>query len=53
MEINYSLVGLIALLVVVLIVFLARKNYKDEKDFEKKLNDSEISPEEHKDVEPM
>ncbi len=53
MEINYSIIGLIILVVVVLVIFLIRRNHKDEKDFEKNLNQSEIKPEEHKDVEPL
>ncbi len=53
MEINYTIIGLTALVVVVLVIFLVRRNHKDEKDFEKKLNESEVKPEEHKDVEPM
>lgn len=53
MEINYSLIGLIALIVVVIVIFLARRNYKDEKDLEKTLNESELDPEQHKDDESV
>jgi hypothetical protein len=53
MEINYSIVGLILLIAIVIIIVLIRRNKKDQKDFEKSVNESEMQPEEHKDVEPL
>lgn len=48
MEINYPITGLILLAAIVLLIYLIRRNQRDEKKFEKDLNESEIDPEEHK-----
>jgi len=53
MEINYPIVGVILLIAFLLIIFLIRRNKKDQKAFEKNVNESEIEPEQHKDVEPF
>ena len=53
MEINYSIVGLVLIIAVAIIIILIRRNKKDQKNFEKSVNKSEIQPEEHKDVEPL
>ncbi len=53
MEINYTIVGLILLIAIVIIIVLIRRNKKDQKNFEESVNESEIQPEEHKDVEPL
>jgi LPXTG-motif cell wall-anchored protein len=50
MNINYSLVGLVALAGIILLIFLIRRNQKDKKDFEKDITKSEIEPEQHKDA---
>jgi preprotein translocase subunit YajC len=47
MEINYPILGLVVLAVICLIVFLVRRNRKDEKKFEKEMTESEIKPEKH------
>ena len=53
MEINYFIVGIILIIAIVVVIVLIRKNKKDEKNFEKTVNESEMQPEKHKDVEPM
>jgi len=35
MEVNYWLIGLVAVLVIALITWLSRRNNKDEEDFER------------------
>ncbi len=47
MELNYPITGLIILIVVVLLIIIIRRNRKDEKEFEKTVNESEIEPEQH------
>lgn len=48
MEINYLISGIVVIAVVFLIVFLIRRNKKDQKDFEQEKINSEIKPEKHK-----
>ena len=49
MAINYPIVGAVVLAVILLIIFLIRRNQKDEKKFERDMIDSEIKPDKHKD----
>lgn len=42
MNIDYSIVIPVALAVVLLLVFLVRRNYKDKKKFEKDIMDEEL-----------
>lgn len=51
MTINYPLLGIFLLAVIILIVFLLRRNRKDEQKFEKQMNQSELNPEKHDDDE--
>jgi len=51
MEINYVLIGLVALAVIVLIAWLIRRNNRDKKDLERKINLSDLTPEKHHDDE--
>lgn len=53
MESNYLIIGLIILISIVIIIILIRRNKKDQHDFENTVNESEIEPEKHKDVEPL
>lgn len=53
MEINYYIVGLILLIAILVIIIVIRRNTKDQKDFERTVNESEIEPESHKDVNPL
>ncbi|WP_169304291.1 hypothetical protein [Pedobacter frigoris] len=47
MEIDYALLGLIALALIIFILWLVRRNIKDEKKFEKDSIQSELKPEKH------
>jgi hypothetical protein len=47
MDIDYGIAGLVLLGVIILIVFLIRRNNKDKHDFEKQMNESEIKPGQH------
>jgi len=49
MQINYWWTSLIVALTIALVIWLARRNRKDEKAFEKELIQSELKPEENKD----
>ena len=49
MEIDYLIIALALLVGIVVIILLIRKNRKDQKDFEQKLNQEDIDPEHHKD----
>ncbi len=51
MEMNYIIVGFVVVAVIVLIIWLMRKNQKDEKNFEQTVNASELNPEKHKEDE--
>ena len=46
-NINYFIVGLVVLAAIILIIFLIRRNQKDEKKFETKINQPEMKPEKH------
>lgn len=48
-DVNYFIAGIVIVAVIGLIIFLIRRNRKDEKRFEKDMIDSEIKPEKHKD----
>ena len=49
MAINYPIAGAVVLAVILLIIFLIRRNQKDEKKFERDMIDSEVKPDKHKD----
>ncbi|WP_257658707.1 FeoB-associated Cys-rich membrane protein [Parapedobacter lycopersici] len=51
MEINYFIVGLVGLAVLILLFWLIRRNRKDRKQLERKLNLSDLEPEKHRDEE--
>jgi hypothetical protein len=46
---EYMYAAIIAALVIALIIYLIRRNRKDQKILEKEMNLSELKPEEHKD----
>lgn len=46
---NYIMISLVVAAVILLIVWLIRKNRRDRKDFEKAVNASDVKPEQHKD----
>jgi uncharacterized protein YoxC len=48
MEINYLIVALAVIVAVIVIILLIFKNKKDLKEFENKLNNQDIAPEQHK-----
>ncbi|WP_166587905.1 Loki-CTERM sorting domain-containing protein [Mucilaginibacter agri] len=48
---NYPVTGLIVLAVLIGIIYLIKRNRKDEKDFEKQIGRSDIKPERHNDPE--
>ena len=47
MDVNYPIAGVVLLAVILLIIYLIRKNQKDRKEFEKQIIDSELKPEKH------
>lgn len=47
MEINYLISGLVVLAAILFIIFLIRRNKKDQKDYEQEKINSEIKPEKH------
>lgn len=47
---NYPLAGLIVIVVIAGIIWLVKRNQKDEKDFEKEIEQSEIKPGKHEDT---
>jgi uncharacterized membrane protein YiaA len=49
METGYFFAGLVLIAVVALIIYLIRRNRKDEKQFEKDFNRSELKPDKHDD----
>ena len=49
MEINYWWVSLFLLLMAVLVIWLIKRNRKDEKEWERELIQSELKPEENPD----
>jgi preprotein translocase subunit YajC len=48
-DINYWWTGLFIVLMVILMIWLIRRNRKDEKTFEKEMIQSELKPEDDKD----
>jgi hypothetical protein len=46
---NYPVAGLIIIIVIAGIIWLVKRDQKDEKDFEKEIEQSEIKPDMHKD----
>ncbi len=48
MEIDYLIISLALLVAVIVVILLIRKNRKDQKDFEQKMNQQDIDPEHHK-----
>ncbi len=48
MEINYLTIALVLMVVIIVILLLIRKNRKDQKEFERKMNQESIDPEQHK-----
>jgi hypothetical protein len=49
MATNYFIIGLVALGVAFLIIWIIRRNRRDKKDLERKLNLSDLEPEKHDD----
>lgn len=49
METNYLIIALALIVAIIVIFLLIWKNRKDQKDFEKKMNQESIDPEQHKD----
>jgi hypothetical protein len=47
MEINYYIILPVGLIVVLLLVWLIRRNAKDKKDYQKELIDSDQKPDKH------
>jgi len=52
MEINYWWLGLFLLVMAILVIWLIKRNRKDEEIFEEKIIRSELKPEEHDNEEP-
>jgi len=52
MDIDYTIVAIVSLLVILLIVFLIRRNQKDKQKLEKEIIEGEMNPEKHKDPRP-
>ncbi|MCF8452080.1 MAG: preprotein translocase subunit YajC [Pedobacter sp.] len=48
METNYLIIALVLLAAAFVIFLLIRKNRKDQKEFEQKMNQESIDPEHHK-----
>ncbi|PWK75902.1 hypothetical protein LX99_03635 [Mucilaginibacter oryzae] len=46
-QINYPLIIIVVIAAVILLVWMIRRNLKDEKDYEKETMQSEIKPEKH------
>lgn len=47
MDINYPIVGIVVAATIMFLIFLIRRNMKDEKTFEKDLNKLDKNPEKH------
>lgn len=47
MEVNYVIVALALLGVIILVIWLIKRNLKDKKELERKLNLSDLEPEKH------
>ncbi|WP_316838445.1 hypothetical protein [Pedobacter gandavensis] len=44
-----EIIGVLAIIfVLLLVIFLVRRNRKDQEEFERQMNESEIKPEKHK-----
>lgn len=48
MNINYLFIAGIVFILLVLLVLFLRRNKKDEKEFEKEINQEELEPEKYK-----
>lgn len=48
METNYYIVALVLIVAAIVLIILFRRNRKDQKDFEQKMNQESIDPEHHK-----
>jgi len=48
MELNYVIVGLVALAIITGLLWFIRRNRRDRKDLERKLNRQDMDPERHK-----
>lgn len=46
-QINYPVIIIVVIAAVILLVWMIRRNLKDEKDYEKETMQSEIKPEKH------
>ncbi|WP_199233738.1 hypothetical protein [Pedobacter sp. HMWF019] len=51
MQINYWWIGAVAVIMVVLIIWLIKRNRKDEKVYEKEIIESELKSEDHREEE--
>jgi hypothetical protein len=49
MDINYGWVGFALLLMIILIIWIIKRNKKDEKEYEDEIIQSEIKPKKHED----
>ncbi len=49
MEANWILIAIVAIVAIFLVVFLIKRNLKDEKDFEVFLNENELQTDEEED----
>lgn len=49
MDINYWWLGLFIILMVILLIWLVKRNRKDQKEYEQELIKSELRPERNKD----
>ena len=49
MEINYPFAGISIFIVICLIIYLIRRNRKDQTKYEKEANEAGIEPEKHED----
>ncbi|TDQ06981.1 LPXTG cell wall anchor domain-containing protein [Pedobacter metabolipauper] len=49
MNLNYTTLAIAGVLILLLIAFLIFRNKKDQKNFEKESNESEIKPDKHDD----
>lgn len=47
MNTNYLIIGLALAAVIALVIWLIKKNRKDQKDFERAVNASDVKPEQH------
>lgn len=48
MELNYLIIGLVVLALIILLTWFLRRNRRDRKALERKLNRQDIDPEKHK-----